>query len=188
MTQDDQYIVLSMSFDVDQNSDNLVWELKKPDVDSFNDAPISQYGVGAGAVKFFQGENVRLEVKGGGAYAGGFTSFQIIECCLITRPKVVIAGSAVPTRYASPSPFLQSIGSSYVFENDYFSSVDDDQAQEYRTINQTWKRSLDIEHTNGAWELSLNLTVRILRGYGSPDVRVFRFDPEVHVGDGTRSG
>jgi hypothetical protein len=184
MTEDDQYIILSMSFDADQHSDNLVWELKQPNLGASNDDSTAQYGVGAGAVKFFQGENVMLEVKGGGATADGFTSFQIIECCLITRPKVVIAGSGITTRYASPSPFLQSIGSSYVFENDYFSNVAD--KNDYRTITQTWKRSLNIEHTDGTWELSLNLTVRILRGYGAPDIRVFRFDPEVQVGDGTR--
>lgn len=186
MIKDDQYIVLSMSFDVDQNSDNLIWALKAPELSSSNDGSISQYGVGAGSVKFFQGENVMLEVKGGGSYTDGFTSFQIIECCLITRPKVVVAGADIPTRYASPSPFLQSIGSSYIFENDYFSAVNDDDDDQYRTITQTWKRSLNIEHTNGTWELSLNLTVRILRGYGSPEIRVFRFDPEVQVGDGTR--
>lgn len=186
MIQDDQTIVLSMSFDVDQNSDNLFWELKKPDTDPSNDDSTTQYGTGAGAVRFFQGENVMLEVKGGGARADGFTSFQIIECCLITRPKVVIAGTGIPTRYASPSPFLQSIGSSYVFENDFFSHVDD--KDDYRTITQTWKRSLNIEHTNGTWELSLNLTVRILRGFGAPDIRVFRFDPEVQVGNGSRGG
>lgn len=186
MTEDEKYIVLSMSFDVDQNSDNLVWELKNPEPSSADSGPISQYGVGAGTVRFYQGENVMLEIKGGGAYADGFTSFQIIECCLITRPKVVIAAPNKSTRYATPSPFLQSIGSSYVFENDFFSNVNDDDTDEYRTITQTWKRSLNIEHTNGAWELSLNLTVRILRGYALPEVRVFRFDPEVHVGDGSR--
>lgn len=184
MIEDEQYIVLSMSFDADQHSDNLVWELKQPNLDSSSDDSTTQYGVGAGAVKFFQGENVMLEVIGGGASADGFTSFQIIECCLITRPKVAIAGTGLATRYASPSPFLQSIGSSYVFENDYLSNVSDN--DNYRTITQRWKRSLNIEHTDGTWELSLNLTVRILRGYGPPDVRVFRFDPEVQVGNGTR--
>jgi hypothetical protein len=184
MTEDQQYIVLSIGFDVDQNSDNLVWAIKKLDTNSSAEEQTTQYGVGAGAVKFFQGENVMLEVQSGGTFASGFTSFQIIECCLITRPKIVLAGSGVTTRYASPSPFLQSIGSSYVFENDYFSRVAD--KDNYRTITQIWKRSLNIEHTDGTWELSLNLTVRILRGYGPPDVRVFRFDPEVQVGDGTR--
>jgi hypothetical protein len=186
MTKQENTIVLSISFDVDQNSDNLFWELKKPDSSSSTDESTSQYGVGAGAIQFFQGENVMLEVKGGGISSDGFTSFQIMECCLITRPKVLIAGKDVPTRYASPSPFLQSIGSSYVFENDYFSDLSD--KDDYRTITQMWKHSLNIEHTNGVWELSLNLTVRIRRGFGLPDIRVFRFDPEFQVGNGTRPG
>lgn len=187
MTEDDQYIVLSMSFDVDQNSDNLFWELKPVNSSPMpNDDSTNQYGVGAGAVTFYQGEKVMLKVKGGGANANGFTSFQILECCLITRPKVVIVGSGLATRYASPSPFLQSIGSSYSFENDFSSMVSD--KDDYRTITQMWKRTLNIEHTNGTWDLSLNLTVRILRGYGATDIRVYRFDPEVQIGDGTRRG
>jgi hypothetical protein len=183
MTQEDEYIVLSIGFDVDQRSDNLVWELKRPNLDTSDLDSVAQYGIGAGTVKFFQGESVMLEVKGGGARTGEFTSFQILECCLITRPKMIITGTGLPTRFATPSPFLQSIGASYVFENDYFSNVSD--VDDYRTITQTWKRSLNIDNTDGGWELSLNLTVRILRGYGAPEVRVFRFDPEVYVGNGT---
>ena len=181
---DEQFVVLGIRFDVAQASDQLTWSLVPG-----NGNPLAEYGTGGGAVQLFQGEAVALEVVGSGAidgHDGHFTSFQVIECCLITRPKVVVAGPDRETRYAPPSPFLQSIGASFFFENDFSSGVRDEGNR--RTITQVWKRWLNIAHTNGSWEMSLNLTVRILRGTHATEVRVFRFDPEVQVGNGTRPG
>ncbi|ELX09924.1 hypothetical protein Jab_2c20080 [Janthinobacterium sp. HH01] len=184
MTKDGQYALLSVSFDADQSSSNLNWSL----TEAGGNARPSR-GAAAGAVQFYQGESVFLQVAGGAAASSDFSAFQIVECCLVTRPQMISCGPGVPTRYATPSPFLQSLGASYVFENDYTATVSEDTPGGYRTITQIWKRSLDIEHLDGSWELSLNLTVRILRGQAAlPELRVFRFDPEVQVGNGTRPG
>lgn len=185
---DEQSVVLTIRFDVDQNSDRLTWSLTQPPrgTAANDDKPEDEYAPGTGTVKLYTGEAVALHVIGSCAPDSGFTSFQIIECCLITRPKVMIAGPHRETRYAPPSPFLQSIGSSYFFENDFSSTVLERETE--RKITQCWKRTLNIAHTDGSWELSLNLTVRILRGPHAMEVRVFRFDPEVQVGNGTRPG
>ena len=183
MTRDDKPITLVVRFDVDQPSAELDWNLTGGDGQARQ-----RRGPYAGAVHFHQGETLLLEVHGGGARDSGFTSFQILDCCILTRPQIVHRGPVVRTRYAPPSPFLQSIGGSYQFENDFSSSVGTDDAGVYRTVRQKWKRSLNICHTQGRWELSFNVTVRILRGQlALPELRVFQFDPEGQVGPGTVS-
>lgn len=180
MKDEDMFATLSVRFDADQTSSQLQWLLK-----DFNGEARVPAGTNAGAIYFFQGETLSLEIIGGGSKASNFTSFQIIDCCIISVPEVVACADG-KTRYARPSPFLQSTGASYPVSLDFSSSLDKSD-ESYRQISQEWKQSLNIGHTPGRWELSFYLTVLIYRDPAeAPEVRVFQFDPESEVGTGTR--
>ena len=174
-----EVVTLRISFDVDNDSPMLSWSMK------VGDETISPYkGTYTGSVQFYAEDEVALVVVGHGR-ATSFKSFQVVDCCLVTVPQVVYRRVGRPTRYAQPSPFVQVAGASYMFSNDFSShSVMND---EVRTVEQHWKETLNIASSLGRWDMSLVLTVKILRGLqDAPEVRVFRFDPETQVGNGTR--
>ncbi|MET3130066.1 hypothetical protein AAKU55_000307 [Oxalobacteraceae bacterium GrIS 1.11] len=182
MREESQSAILSVRFDADQASSQLQWVLKDPNGD-----PRVQSGTNAGAIHFHQGESLSLEVTGGASKASGFTSFQIIDCCIITLPQIASCGPGLKTRYARPSPFLQSAGAVYPLALD-FSATLDQTDESYRQITQAWKQTLDVGHSSGRWELSFIITVLLFRAAGEPaEERVFQFDPESAVGNGTRT-
>jgi hypothetical protein len=171
-------VVLTIGFDADQTSDQLASDFGSTD----GGRPIHNTGLFKGEIQFLEGETLHLRVIGSGR-PGSFRSFQIVDCCLITRPMVVSAGYGMPTRYAPPSPFTQAVGASYQVPLDFSSELT--QEEPVRIVTQQWKRTLDVGNTPGRWDLSLVLTVRIFRGPNQPDdVRVFSFDPETEVGSG----
>jgi hypothetical protein len=183
MTNDRKQSVLRVSFDADQISDQLYWRLGDGDPGDLT-RPDGAY---AGALRFYPGESLQLQVSGGGTVISGFSSFQIVDCCFITRPQVVYCEEGGKTRYAPPSPFLQAPGGSYPLALDFRAHLDELTGPDYRKVVQHWKRTLDIGFSSGRWELSFNLTVRIMRGADQGfDVRVFQFDPESEVGTGAR--
>lgn len=173
-------VTLTVGFDIDQTTDALSHHFHSRDHGHPN--PIT--GLYAGEVYLREGEHFHLKVKGGGP-SGELASFQILDCCLVTRPHVISTGPGLPTRHATPSPFLQAIGASYQFPLDFSTEVSDNLEQRYRVITQHWKHTLDVSHSRGRWDLSLVLTVKILRGpVLLPEIRVFSFDPEGQVGPG----
>lgn len=181
MIQDSQAATLSVRFDADQTSSDLQWVMNEPDGD-----PRAPAGTNAGAMQFYQSESLALEVIGGASKSSNFSSFQIIDCCITTIPRVVSCGPGQKTVYARPSPFLQSLGANYAYPLD-FSAVLDETDPAYRKITQTWKHLLNIGQTSGRWEISFNITVMIFRDNGNTtELRVFQFDPEGTVGGGTR--
>lgn len=175
------WMIIAASFDIDQVSSQLDYGFSASDHD-----PQPPVGRHAGGVHFLQSQNVFFEVAASGSKASGFSSFQIVDCCIITRPKVTQCGPDVPTRYSPPSPFLQTLGATHPLALDFWSTVDNDPPPDYRRIIQTWKQSLTVANTGGHWEISLVLTVRIQRGdTAPPELRVFHFDPEGSVGAGS---
>jgi hypothetical protein len=177
---DKKNVTLTVGFDIDQVTDALAYHFHSRD----HAHPNPLTGLFAGEIYFCTGEIFHLRVKGGGAI-DGFSSFQVVDCCIVTRPRVIVAGPDVTTRHAAPSPFLQVLGACYQFPLDFSSDVKDDQEQQYRVITQHWKRTLDVSHSHGQWDLSFTLTVRIQRGpLLEPEIRVFYFDPEGQVGPG----
>lgn len=169
---------LTVGFDADQTSDQLAFGFESSD----GGDPNHPTGLFAGEIHFREGEIFHLAVTGSGRPAT-FRSFQIVDCCLITRPMIVNAGENRTTRYAVPSPFTQAIGASHALELDFTSSMT--HTPELRLVTQHWKRTLDVGNTPGRWDMSLLLTVRIFRGEDRPDdIRVFSFDPETEVGSG----
>src|SRR5471032_687794 len=115
----------------------------------------------------------------------GFTSFQIVDCCIITVPQLTQIGPKVPTIYSPPSPFLQSVGATYHLPLDFEIQklLGEPADPPMRHIRQEWKHNLDVGYAAGRWELSFVITVRIMRGEDvQPELRVFSFDPESSVG------
>lgn len=172
-------VLLSISFDIDQVGSQLDWSLMP------NVRPVT--GKDSGGIAFTTGDTVEVEVNAYGLMSD-FSSFQIVDCCLVTLPEVLQIGDKVPTLYSAPSPFVQSVGASYPISLDFSVSAEDHVGKDkrHRRITQFWKHNLNVNHAHGRWELSLILTVRIMRGLGNvTETRVFNFDPECQVGDGT---
>jgi len=173
-------VTLTVSFDVDQGTNSLSFHFHSND----HEHPNPTRGPYAGEVYFCEGEVFHLKVKGGGKI-DSFCGFQIVDCCIVTRPKVILVGPGLKTRHAAPSPFLQVLGACYQFPLDFSSERKDDPEKNLREVTQHWKRTLDVGYSRGQWEVSVTLTVRIERGpLHDPDIRVFHFDPEGTVGPG----
>lgn len=180
MTYEKPWMKLSIHFDADQTSSQLDYSFT-----SCDGSANPRHGEYMGGVHFEAGQHVYLDVNCCGSKKGGFTSFQIIDCCIISTPQLTQIGFGVPTRYSAPSPFLQAVGATYPLQLDFESQLlpQDPATPDLRRIRQEWKHTLDVGHTKGRWELSLVLTVRILRGEEAlPELRVFSFDPEASVG------
>jgi len=180
MTYEKPWMKLSVHFDADQTTNQLDYAFT-----SCDGSADPRHGEYMGGVHFHQGQHVYVEVNCCGSKKSGFTSFQIVDCCLISVPQLTQIGPDVPTRYSPPSPFLQAIGATYPLQLDFVSELlpQDPNLPDLRRIRQEWKHTLDVGHTKGRWELSFVLTVRILRGeQGVPELRVFSFDPETSVG------
>lgn len=177
-------VVLTVAFDVDQYSDQLVHTFTSPD----GATPVHPTGLYQGEIYLCEGEVVHLKVLGGGKQ-DRFSAFQIIDCCLITVPKPGYIDPGKGFRYATPSPFLQPRGATYPLQLDFSSEIEDDPEKKYRLITQHWKPTLNVGNALGRWEISLVITVQISRGASlAPDIRVFSFDPEGQVGSGRDVG
>lgn len=174
-------VTLTIGFDADQISDQLAYEFTSAD----GSHPVHPTGLFKGEIYFEEGEIFHLQVRGGGK-PDSFTAFDVIDCAIITKPQIISAGPKQPTVYAVPSPFANVSGACYPLAIDFettatVTTVNDNGG--YHLIDQAWQHTLDICHTQGRWEISLVLTVRITRGPGEEsEVRVFSFDPEGQVG------
>jgi len=180
MTYEKPWMKLSVHFDANQISNQLDYKFT-----SCNGTADPTHGPYTGGVHFEQGQHVYLDVSCCGSKATGFTSFEIIDCCLVTIPQLTQIGPDVPTLYSAPSPFLQSIGAAYSFPLDFESHVlpPDPDLPELRRVRQEWKHNLDVGQSKGRWELAFVMTVRISRGEQNvQELRVFSFDPEASVG------
>ncbi|MRX09948.1 hypothetical protein GJ697_19090 [Pseudoduganella sp. FT25W] len=176
-------VVLTVGFDADQISDQLVHQFTSPD----GQQPVHPTGMFEAEIYFCESEVFHFRVVGSGK-KDRFTSFQVIDACLVTQPKPLYIRPGEhqqpPTvRYSAPSPFVQPIGATYQMALDFTSDAEETLTD--RIVTQEWKRTLNVGNSQGRWEMSLILTVRIFRGGAiEPDVRVFSFDPESEVGSG----
>ncbi|MDN2670697.1 hypothetical protein OX459_04725 [Janthinobacterium sp. SUN026] len=183
MTPVSPWMKLSVHFDVDQITNQLDYNFT-----SCDGTADPRHGPYMGGVHFQQGQHVYLDVTCCGSEKSGFTSFQIVDCCIISVPQLTQIGPKVPTVYSPPSPFLQAVGATYSLPLDFEAKVllgeqGDPARPPLRRILQEWKHNLDVGYATGRWELSFVMTVRIMRGEGvQPELRVFSFDPESSVG------
>lgn len=178
---DPKAVLLKVSFDVSQTSDALDWEFVP------NSRPTK--GTHAGGVLFQPKEKLFLEIDGIGSDKSGFTGFDIIECSLITMPQIVQIGANLPLKYAAPSPFRDVPSAVFTFPHDFKVGVvpaPSEIVNHERQFKQTWNGDLVVAEAQGRWELTFLVTVRIHYGSAHPsELRVFSFDPEGQVGDGS---
>ncbi len=178
---DQKTVLLKVSFDVSQTSDALDWEFLP------NSRPTK--GDHAGGVLFQPKEKLFLEIDGTGSDKSGFTGFDIIECCLITMPQIIQIGANLPLKYAPPSPFRDVPSAVFTFPHNFKDGVvpaPSEIVNRERQFKQTWQGDLVVAEALGRWELSFVVTVRINYGKARPsELRVFSFDPETEVGEGS---
>ncbi|GAB2869690.1 hypothetical protein GCM10027277_43700 [Pseudoduganella ginsengisoli] len=180
---DNHEVTLTIGFDIDQISDKLTYKFKGRN----GDTPNHPTGLYDNEILLVEGDQLSIEVIGTGAIGRGlgldFSSYQIVDCCFVTLPRVIFALDSKDVRRAPPSPFVQALGASYPLYLDFSSSTVD--TKTLRTVTQGWKKTLDVTSIPGRWAVSLYLTVRIYRGPNfAPEIRVFSFDPECQVGAG----
>lgn len=178
-------LVLEVGFDVDQQTDQLAYRLRPDQMFPPQPSPNPRRGGYANSLYFNAGDQVAVQVAGGADKVHGkpgFVSFQIVDCTIITQPQVVRRDTGVRTEYAPPSPFSQSLGACIRLPLDFTTHVTVN-SDDYFELTQNSKSTLDVAYSPGLWELSMVLTVRIVRGLGEADeLRVFSFDPEAEVG------
>ena len=161
---------LSVSFDAGQVGRQLCWTATEGRTNL-----LQTYGKFAGSLHLPKDCGLRVEVHGYGDST--LRSFQILSVCLLTTPAL----DTLP-----PSPFVGDPLATALIDDmplcDHF--VDDPHIGRRFGIVASPK-PLQIGSVDGAWQISMILTVRIDDG-DEPRHRVFRFDPESQVGNGTR--
>lgn len=176
-------MILHANFDVDQLSDQLQWRFSRADGQGNPPA-----GTDAGTVYFTEGETFKLQVTAGRDSA--FETFEVIDCCLISRPRIVQLGVGLKTLFAAPSPFVAPSGeplpgATCQIPGSEFVPVSAAQAGPgHHQVVREWDGYLKAGPNTGRWELEFVITVRITGADGQSWSRVFSFDPESEVGTG----
>lgn len=179
-------MLLETKFDVDQVSDNLAWRFVRRDGQGSPDK-----GKEAGSINLTVGEAFHVRVKA--VSKNRIEGFEVINFCLVSRPYIYQCGPGVVTEYAPPSQFAadkpgEIRGACTNLPADEFVRGAVDATERYHAIEQDWTGHLTVGEFQGRWELSVILTVKILRQDGSCSVRVFSFDPETDVSSGVVPG
>ncbi|MDY0962661.1 hypothetical protein [Massilia sp. CFBP9026] len=183
-------MTLTARFDVNQIDDGIDWLFS--DIDSgINSDRSSAEEQWNRDVPFSAGQEFRIAITASDKDLTGFESLEVIDCCLITRPHILSCGPGQRTHYAPPSLFASSssseLGALYRIEPSAFTAHGAGVGpNKGRQITLLWDGKLKVGPYNGIWELSFYLTVRIKRAGDQPEqLRVFYFDPETEVGNGT---
>ncbi|MGV7208249.1 hypothetical protein ACLB1G_10390 [Oxalobacteraceae bacterium A2-2] len=178
-----QRVLLTIRFDADQISNQLNYKLDRSlqQASTSGIPPTPEEGEYAGSLYFYPGEQVGLQVVGGGKE--DFVGFDVIQCSFLTEPQLISCGPTVPTVYSLPSMFEQGKGA-VLSINPEFHTTTKPQKDGRHLIIQDWTGELDVTKVHGRWELSCCLTIRIRRANGRAELRVLCFDPESEVGTG----
>lgn len=183
-------MTLAARLDVNQVDDGINWVFT--DIDSvggidrnFGDPQWNR------DIDFSAGQEFRIAIVASDQDKTGFESLEIIDCSIITRPQILCCGPEVRTRYAPPSLFVDSrgaeLGALYRIDPSAFSvhSTGIDPAKG-RRVTLLWDGHLTVGPYNGSWELAFYVTVSIKRAHEEArQLRVFYFDPETEVGNGS---
>lgn len=182
-------MALAASLDVNQVDDGINW--KFTDIDSVGNDRTPQDPQWNRDIDFSVGQEFRIAVTASDQDKTGFESLEVVDCCIITRPRIISCGPGVLTKYGPPSLFVddqgKALGALYSIDPNAFSvhSTGMDPAQG-KKITLLWNGSLTVGPYNGFWEISFYVTVRIRRANEEKaQVRVFYFDPEGEISNGT---
>lgn len=164
---------IDVSFDVDQISSDLAWNVEN----ARGDSVYSLHGRYAGAVRLDPRDPVHVRVTGYGP-SDSLLDVQVVEAMLYAVP--------YHTNYWLPSPFSTDRAATVI--GDWTPS--ERAYGKHFALTSRSRGALRVIHQSGRWQLSLVLTVRIVRralaGEVLPPIyRVFSFDPETEIGSGT---
>ncbi|WP_313171616.1 hypothetical protein [Massilia oculi] len=184
-------MTLAARFDINQVDDGIDWLFT--DINSIENVERTTGDPHWNRnIEFSAGQDFRIAIIAGDEGKTGFESLEVIDCCLITRPRIISCGPNVRTWYAPPSLFSinngNQLGALYRIEPSDFSvhSNGIDPAKG-RKITLLWNDQLTVGPYNGFWEFSFYVTVNIKRaGEETGQLRVFYFDPETEIGNGTK--
>jgi hypothetical protein len=169
--------VIKVSFDTDQISSYLIWNVSE--VQGTRN-PYSTYGRHAGAIHFSKGEPIFIQVTAFGV-PEVFDSMNVLDAMIYTVPHTD------GDRHSAPSPFSPVRATTPVgeWEPAEVSRID----RKRKLMTQTSLTPLMVVEEDGRWAFSLILTMEIVRrmpdGGKRGEIRVFTFDPEIQVGSGT---
>jgi len=183
-------MTLTARFDVNQVDDGIDWLFADIDSNSTDDRTLTAPYWNRD-IQFSAGQEFRIAISASDQEKTGFESLEIIDCCVITRPQILCCGKGILTRYAPPSLFVncdgKQLGAIYRIEPSAFSvhstGIDPSQG---RKVTLLWNGNLTVGPYNGFWDLAFYVTVSIKRAHEEArQLRVFYFDPEGEVGNGT---
>jgi hypothetical protein len=166
---------LSVSFDADQLGGQLCWSVTEG-----NENMYATYGRFAGSLHLPKDRDLRVRVRG---YGGrDLRAFKVLSADLVT-----ISGALRD----SASPFVgQQTAVTQVGDLPPADQIVWDPRIERASGMTSSVKPFRLRDENGAWSLSMVLTVRIetvdAEGLIVKRTRVFGFDPEAFVGNGTR--
>ncbi|TXF96922.1 hypothetical protein [Massilia arenae] len=183
-------MTLTARLDVNQVDDGVNWVFTDLDLAGNSDHNSKEVQWNRD-IDFSAGQQFRIAIVASDKEKTGFESLEVVDCCIITRPQILCCGQDIRTYYAPPSIFIgkdgEQLGALYQIDPSAFSvhstGID---PKKGRQITLLWNDQLTVGQYNGFWELSFYLTVRIKRtGEETQQLRVFYFDPETEVGNGT---
>lgn len=166
-------VILTVTFDIDQDSQLLQWSF------TVDGEPISGNGIETGLLAFVKEDTLKV-VAIAKSENSKLSHITINDCYIITTPRTITRREDVDKAgtFAPPSPFTR--------EN----AVVNFGTGEFTGNNEqaVWQPELVLDCTNlGRWELSFIMTATIHRVgdmLGQAERRVFGFDPECEVGSG----
>ncbi|MGF6273808.1 hypothetical protein ABIB38_002186 [Massilia sp. UYP11] len=183
-------MALTARLDVNQVDDGIDWIFS--DIDSIGSADRTATDPHWNRdIVFSAGQEFRIAIAASDQDKTGFESLEVIDCCVITRPQILCCGKGVRTNYAPPSLFVDSdgkqLGALYKIDPSAFSvhgtGIDPTKG---RKVTLLWDGNLKVGPYNGFWEISFYVTLGIKRvGEDKIQLRVFYFDPEGEVGNGS---
>lgn len=178
--QEKQHLILRVSFDAQQISSLLDW--------AFTPASQARGNASAGALQLYGGQVLQVEITGYGSEASGFAGFDVVDCCMVTQPQLIRLGGNQPALFAAPSMF-DGVDSATHHLGGQFDDVDAPATIDglVRCVK-VWDGALTVAQAPGRWDLSFMLTVRLQGVPEDQARRVFYFDPEGQVGDGSLPG
>jgi len=167
---------LSVSFDADQAGAQLVWLVSENRENLYE-----PYGPFAGSLRLPKNCHLSVEVRGYGSET--LLDFAVESAVLVTVPTSL---QCLPSPFAGQDVAVTQLGPFAPVKAILF---DPHLNRAYGITAIT--DPLDIGNEDGGWNLSMVLTVSIRTRTIDSDAitvsrRVFRFDPESYVGNGTR--
>jgi hypothetical protein len=173
-------------FDIEQIGARLDCKITRSDGDG---NPVE--GKYAGGVYMTCGETLVISVKVGGKMrkkSPPFASFEVVDCSIVTRPKIKRTSPHEKTEFAHPTPFVSGASATVIIPGEQFVPADvEHKIPEYYQLKRVFDSGIVVGTNEGRWGMSIMLTLRInYTDNAVSEMRVVETDPETEVGSGTQ--